>query len=85
MNSFVPEWLPACEQELARILMFADDPQAVTAASAEIDRLLSGNPLGVGQAMPEGLFKLTVHPLTVFFSVNSTQRTVEVSWVWYTP
>lgn len=85
MNNFVPEWLPASEQELARIWMFADDPQSVTVAQAQIDRLLTRNPLGVGQPLPEGLFKLTVSPLTVFYSVDSAQRTVEVSWVWYTP
>ena len=85
MNAFVPEWLPLSEQELARIWMFADDPQAVTEAQAQIDRWLTRNPLGVGQPMPEGLFKLTVAPLTVFYSVDSARRTVEVSWVWYTP
>lgn len=48
MNDFVPEWLPLAEQELARIWMFADDSQIVTAAQAQIDRLLTRHPLGIG-------------------------------------
>ncbi len=85
MNDFGLEWEPDGEEELARIWLFADDCQAVTDASAQIDRLLTSNPVGAGQALHEGLFKLTVSPLTVFYSVESGQRTVKVSWVWYTP
>jgi hypothetical protein len=85
MNDFGLEWEPDAEEELARIWMFADDPQAVTDASAQVDRLLTSNPLAAGEALSEGLFKLIVSPLTVFYSVESAQRTVKASWVWYTP
>jgi hypothetical protein len=50
-----------------------------------VDALLARDPVGHGQLLHEGLYRIVVPPLTVFYTVDTTQRTVEVSEVWYTP
>lgn len=85
MNPFSVEWLPAAEDELARIWVQAVDRRAVTAAQAEIDRRLSRDPLGNGYHLAEGLYRITVLPLNCTYTVNAARRHVQVTWVWHTP
>jgi hypothetical protein len=85
MNPWKVVWLDDAEQELASIWLNATDKAAVTAADAAIQHLLSTDPLKHGAELSEGLRKLHVAPLLVFFSANSATRTVEVSWVAYVP
>jgi hypothetical protein len=84
MNWYV-DWVSVAEDQLADIWVLAPDRQAVTAAEAAIQNLLTRDPLGRGTAVSEGLRKLTVVPLTVYYEVDSVQRTVEVQAVAYTP
>jgi hypothetical protein len=84
MNHTV-EWRPEAEDALAEAWLQADDPQAVTEAQARIDHLLARDPLGSGTHLHEGLYQVVDHPLTVFYSVESARRHVEVQQVWYTP
>jgi hypothetical protein len=85
MNPWTVEWGPSAEQELARLWMLADDPQAVTIAQATIDRLLGQNPVRNGRHMAEGLWVLCVPPLTVFYRLDPAQRLVHVDEPRYTP
>jgi len=85
MSAFTVEWIPAAEVELARLWMLADDPAAVTAAQAAIDRLLARDPVRHGTHMAEGLHRLVHPPLTVFYTVDASQRLVLVNEVRYTP
>lgn len=85
MTPFVVDWTDDALDMLADIWKQAMNRQSVTAASNQIDRLLARDPLGHGQPVHEGLYKLTVPPLTVFYSVDQAKKTVEVSAVSYTP
>jgi hypothetical protein len=85
MNPFAVYWLPDAEDALAQVWLQAPDPQAVTVASAQVDRLLARDPLGCGQHLQEGLYKLVVPPLAVFYSVDETEHKVEVHQLWWSP
>jgi plasmid stabilization system protein ParE len=61
-------WLPAAENDLARIWMQAPDREAVTRAAHLLDQLLRESP--EAQAHPEGdHYRLAVGPLVVLFRV----------------
>jgi hypothetical protein len=79
------EWLPDAEDALAEAWLQAPDPQAVTAAQAQIDRLLARDPQANGQHLHEGLYQITLAPLTVFYSIDAAQRRVEVSDLLFNP
>ncbi len=84
MNPWTVEWDPSAEQELARLWMLAADPQAVTDAQARIDRLLARNPIGNGQHLAEGLYRLCVPPLTVYYRIDPDSRLVYVDEIHFT-
>lgn len=79
------EWSSTAEDQLADIWMAAPDPGAVTTATAARDALLARDPLGHGTDLREGLRKLRIVPLTVFYEVHTPHSLVEVSAVAYTP
>jgi hypothetical protein len=81
MNVFTVEWLDEAEQELAAIWARDADRAAVTKAQAQIEGMLARAPLHHGTHLSEGLYSITVHPLLIFFSVDTSRRVVEVSWV----
>ncbi|HJT79000.1 MAG TPA: hypothetical protein VJ739_17525 [Gemmataceae bacterium] len=83
--NYAVELVAEAEDDLADAWLQADDPQAVTAAQAEIERRLARDPIGAGQHLHEGLYQIAVEPLTVFYSVDTSQRKVEVLQVRYTP
>jgi hypothetical protein len=72
------DWAPEARATLATIWMKAADRQAVTAAQARIDRLLTANPLGNGTPVSEGLYAIEVHPLRALFEPPDVRRLV---WV----
>jgi hypothetical protein len=78
-------WGPEAGDDLADLWTAVPNRQAVTDAADEIDRLLASDPLGFGSAVAEGLRKLSVPTLTVYFSVNQDDVHVEVSNLLYTP
>ena len=57
----------------------------LNAAEAAIQGTLARDPLGQGTDVGEGLRKLTVAPLTVYYEVRAAQGFVEVQAVAYTP
>jgi hypothetical protein len=79
------DWISVAEDQLADNWVQAPDRRAVTAAEAAIQNLLARDPLGQGAAVSEGLRKLTVVPLTVYYEVKPTQNIVEVQAVASTP
>lgn len=85
MTPFIVDWTDDALDMLADIWTQAANRAAVNAASNQIDRLLARDPFGRGQLVHEGLYKLTEPPLTAFYSVDPTHRSVEVSAVSYTP
>ncbi len=83
MNPFAVEWDKSAEMELARIWLYAPDPKAITLASARIDEFLARDPVNCGRALSEGLFLLTVSPLTAYFSIDQNHHSVTVSDVFF--
>jgi len=79
------EWEADALAALAQAWMQADDRNAVNTAQAELDLQLSRDPVGNGTYLHEGLYKVTLPPLTLFYSINQTERIVEVVQVQYTP
>lgn len=84
MTPYTVDWTPDAENSLTLIWLQTSDP-AATAAQAKIDQLLARNPSGHGELLHEGLYRLIEHPLTVYYSIDHTHKTVEVTEVWYTP
>jgi hypothetical protein len=82
--TFTVEDLSTAEDSLAEVWLQAPDRAAVVAGQALVDRLLARDPIGSGQHLHEGLYKLVVSPLTTFYTVDEVHRKVEVSEVWYT-
>lgn len=85
MTPYPVEWTTTAEDQLADIWLHAPDPAKVTSAQAAIDQLLGQNPLGHGEAVQEGLRKLTIAPLTVYYEIHAAPASVEVSAVAFTP
>ena len=81
MSRLTVTYSPAAEREMIEAWLAAADRNGVTAAEAEIDRLLSRNPLGAGRELHEGLRELIVPPLRVLFSASPDDLTVEVAAV----
>ena len=55
--------------------------RAVTAAANSIDRELGEDPVRIGTADSEGLFRVVRPPLLVLFEVREPDRIVEISYV----
>lgn len=85
MTPFIVDWTDDALDMLADIWTQATNRPAVTSASNQIDRLLARDPLGHDQVAHEGLYKITMPPLTAYYSIDQIHNTVEVSAVRYTP
>jgi hypothetical protein len=81
MSPFRVEWEPAAEDELARIWLRSSDPQAVTSAQAQADRLLARDPIKYGRHLSEGLYGIDVPPLMLTYTIDLKARLVEVTWI----
>jgi hypothetical protein len=75
-------WLPAAEQELARIWLNAADRSAVTSASNRMDRRLQSNPEDEGESRPNDQRIAFESPLGILFKVETASRRVLVIHVW---
>jgi len=81
VNGFTLKWHPDATDQLADFWTQAADRQAITSASAQIVCLLERNPLGAGTPVAEGLYRIIVPPLAVYYSVEQAQRLVRVAAV----
>lgn len=80
MSRFNVIWWRFARAKLADLWLEATDKLAVTAAANEIDRLLADDPAGCAEASHEGLYRLTIKPLTVQYSVEAAKRRVVRVW-----
>jgi hypothetical protein len=72
------DWTDDARDGLATIWLQSTDRQAVTAASATIDRLLAQDPLGNSVPVSEGLYAIEVSPLAALFEIDDTTLSVTV-------
>ncbi|MDV6033471.1 MAG: hypothetical protein F9B45_25960 [Phycisphaera sp. RhM] len=81
MTRYTVVWLRDAIDELGNIWLAAQDRDAVTATSAEIDRELASDATAKGKSLSEGLRVYDAPPLRAVFSVSDPDRTVEVARV----
>lgn len=77
--NFTVEWNSEADDGLADVWTTAPDQLAVTRSSAMVDQLLALDPLGLGEYLSEGLWRLRVPPLVVHYTVDLVHRRVEVT------
>ena len=77
--NFTVTWEPDARRESHLIWATAPDPAAVRAAADTAERLLGTDPTGNGQHLTEGLWKVTVPPLAVYYAIDQDQQSVEIS------
>ena len=81
MTRYTVVWLRGASAELGEIWLAASDRNAVTAASAEIDRELASDAMTKGKPLSEDLRAYDAPPLRAVFSVSDPDRKVEVARV----
>ena len=75
-------WQRDAEAELAQLWMEAEDRSALRQAADDMDRLLSADPLGVGESR-HGEYRIAFFPPLGFeFRVSEPDRRVVVVRVW---
>ncbi|HZZ28700.1 MAG TPA: hypothetical protein VFE46_11925 [Pirellulales bacterium] len=67
------------QSQLLGIWLNASDPNAVTVAANEIERLLCEQPTQAATHVSEGLWKLTSPPLSALFEVRNADRVVVIA------
>jgi hypothetical protein len=81
VNRYTVVWLRDATDELGEIWLAAQDRNAITAASAIIDRELASDATAKGKPLSEGLRVYDAPPLRAVFSVRDPDRKVEVARV----
>lgn len=79
MSRYTVVWLQDAINELGKIWLAATDRNAITGASAEIDRVLETDAATKGKPLAEGLRVYDQPPLRAVFSVSDSDRKVEVA------
>ena len=72
------EWEPDVWNELHQLWAISPDPASVRAASETAKQLLQVNPLG-GLLLSEGLWRVMVPPLAVYYSVDLNRHYVRIT------
>jgi hypothetical protein len=83
--TFTVSRFPSAEQRLAELWLAASDQADVSAASDEIDRPLTTNPLDQGEVRTAKIRYLLIPPLAVYYEVRLLDRLVIVRNVWRPP
>ena len=78
MNHCTVTWWPDARDELARLWVEGPSRQQIAEAADEIDRVLAVDPEASAEPGPEGLWRLTLRPLTVQFALEEPDRKVIV-------
>jgi len=81
MTRYTVIWPQQVQDQVAEIWLESTRREAVTSAMADIDRLLSTDPLEMSVELREGLRLMIVPPLRILFAVREDDRIVEVARV----
>ena len=73
---FTVVWWEFAQSRLANLWLSSADKAAVTRAANEIDRRLALDPESCVESSHEGLYRMTVDPLTVQFTIDADNRAV---------
>jgi len=77
-------WTPAALDNLAAISNKAEDRNAVSAASNEMDRVLAASPRAQGESRRGNVRVMFASPLGAEYEIVEDDRKVEVLAVWRT-
>jgi hypothetical protein len=78
MNPFIVVWWEYAQSRLAVEWLNAMDRGAITQAANEIDRRLAADPTSCAESGHEELYRITVRPLTVQFTIDHVNRAVTI-------
>jgi mRNA-degrading endonuclease RelE of RelBE toxin-antitoxin system len=81
MSRYDVSWPSDVLDALAKIWLNAPDRAAITAAQAAIDNQLSLDPKIKSSEVAEGLRKLKVPPLRVYFEIDEQNRVATVTGI----
>jgi hypothetical protein len=81
MRTFTVRWHPDALLLLAEAWMRANDRNAVTAAQAAVDRFLGDDPTQFGVEVSEGLWRIKIPPLMVYYTIDTVDLVVSVTAV----
>ena len=71
-------WWDDALTDLAQLWIDAEDKAAVTNAASKTDLMLVTEPASKGEDVAEGLRRLEVGPLRVYFQIADDERIVEI-------
>jgi hypothetical protein len=77
-------WAPEAEDQLAKLLAVASDPDQLVAAANLIDRKLIAGPKDLGESRDEAVRVGFVQPFGIQFEVMDDVQTVIVHDIWRT-
>ena len=78
MSRYRVQYLQQAADDLALVWHDAQDRGVVTRASYEAEQELSSDPLRFAEHLSEGLYRLEVPPLRLYFTVRDEDHTIEV-------
>jgi hypothetical protein len=77
--NFTVDWKPDADDNLADVWTAAHDQTDMTRAADLADQLLARDPLGLGEYLSEGLWRLRVPPLVVHYTIDFARRHVDIT------
>jgi hypothetical protein len=77
--NFTMTWEPDARRELHLTWATAPDPVAVRQAADTAEQLLAADPFGTGIPLAEELWRASVPPLVVDYTIDPDQQAVEIS------
>ena len=73
-------WSPDARNSLATLWIIASNRNAMTRAVYEIEQQLIANP-AKGEAVSEGLYKSTAHPISLYYEIDHDKAHVRVTGI----
>jgi hypothetical protein len=80
--SYFVHWTDPVSDFLAAMWVTSTNPDALVSTRNAIQYLLESNPHKHGTPVAEGLWKLTLPPLQVYFNIDSPNMRVEITDVY---
>lgn len=77
--NFTVGWEPDTLTELHQLWATLPDPAAVRAARETVEQRLAADPVGNGQLLSEGLWKIVVSPLALYYTIDAARRHVRIT------
>jgi hypothetical protein len=75
--NFTVGWEPDTWAELHQLWATLPDPAAERTAAETAERLLADDPVGNGQLLSEGLWRIVVSPLALYYTIDPARRHVQ--------